>query len=1426
MPDQQILWTALPRRADSGSLEVDVLVSPRLGVAAPPNSEFELSQFPDFEHWPTTLADRLTFQVELADGSRHDAVRDPATTLDLATWDHLFRATTFVRPWTFRDLSDRPIHSYSVRFITAYLRDLYTDLGRRFPTTPPPLGELNPFVETVGPVVDVRVDKEREPPPREDHEIPVPDPQVPPGPATAADGCSGSLWRLVVGLCKRLRPICRRLPERARYLGVVLFRLLRGLLEPAPAPPVDPTPPKATVPRVVHASPYIAKPPITAAQLPPLLQLDAEMAATKAIAPVAPQGAIADALATRDLTFDFARAKRFFERPESETPPAAPPEVPRFDFHQAIGALGDYPELMRRLGLVIRLRFDRPAAAPGTIRVIPSWDGQLRATDIAPRTRCELDRHRFYAAHRPDSDFADGVLDLDGTDDRLATDAPRFDIVQVDSDGAAMKAILTAASLERRRQLDVLMVKAVGRPARETVPALRSAGLAIVRADRGWHVHQHLAAAAQLQLPQPAAVAGEPASLVDELFAEDLVRGYRVEVRQGGGEWLSLCERVGTYDLVDDSGQFVRRALKKTDHGYVKRTSATSAPGDAQPLYVHEALARWTGWSLVAQRPGKTLENHVEGPPPPGQPYDRPEEPRNEARTEFRLVTRFDAKPGTLPRLRFGAPYAMRAICVDLCGEGLAALKPSAPHTSEVVYRRYEPAGPPALLALRAFRPGESLERLVVVSDFDRDSTTYDQDEFGSTPAAAAAQRTRHVFVPKASQDMAELHGKLDASFGDGADPDVGYRISLRSSGTFAKPTLIDVHTVDVNNPVGTITFGTPQDVGDYWINTEDATLPTPYLPDPVVAGVALRGVPGLVDHVVGDPLTVRQVRHADDPAVTEPLLQVPYRGSWPDLQAFRLRVAEAAALQPPRWDAADRLLTVYLPKAGMRTIRYSSYLSGEALDDHGLWDWLDDSDPAGVLRSQAEAGAHWMISPPRELVLVHAVQRPLEPARFTRLQATRTEIGQTTAVLEQGTLSVHQPSTGRIDVIARWDEYLDDPVDGFKIEPHESVACDFPVDDGWSDSMAFPPSSPLAERARHEFGDTRHRRVKYLIRATTSFREYLRVNPPPGPLTRDTAAGQEVELDVLNSARPLPPAVLYAMPTFDWPTSPPAAGWSQHVQMRGGGGLRVYLDRPWYQSGEGELLGIVLQDIDPLPDDQRSRYGLDAIWSGAAPPEAVRLEPHHFPNHVQTEQVSLAQGGPGAVVVGFSPEWDTTRKLWFCDIELDVGALPWNYWPFVRLAFVRHQPKSLDDAKVSKVVLSEFGQVAPERSLSLTWQDPDHVLATLRGRGPAGPRPPRAAFRIQTTAVPTGQDADELDWAHAAGHPEQVDWQNFFQLVEPVDPVSDGDLLWKHLVTLPGGRGSQRMRLEVTEHEFLVPDEELGRGIPRITYAAHVPLD
>jgi hypothetical protein len=1434
MPDQQVMWTALPRGADNSHLHLDVFVSPRLGVNAPADT-YTLADFPEFEHWSRTLEQHVVFEVEFADGSRHPA-DVIAGALDHDAWDHLFPGSTFVRPWSFKDLSDTAIYSFPVRFVTAYLRDLYRDVGRSYPAHPPPRAGLDGLRGSVGPVTDVRVGAEREPPPRDEDDLPLPSerPQPDPQKPGCLRGFWSVLWQLFLAWLRKLLHLPPALP---------------------PSPP-DPTPPPAPIPRVVHPSPYRPKPPLEPVVLPAEAALEAAMASDKVIRPEPPHGTMAAAVAARDATFDFTRVQRFYDRPESRTPPSSRPAPPRLDFHQAVGALGDYPAVLRLLGLVVRLRVPRPAADPGSIRVLASWDGGLRPGDIAPRTRCTLDNAAFFAAARPSagrpaSELAGGMLDLADAGDRLVTDAPKFDIVQVDADGAALKAILAAATLERRRQLFLEKLLGIDLPDEEATPALRSGGLAIVRPERAFYVHDRLKAASALVQPQPAPQPDAPSVLTDDLHAEDLLRGYRIEVSDTGGEWHSLCWRVGSYELVDDAGAVVRRLPAVTDEGYVKSASASSAEGDGNPLYVHDALARWVGWSLTVPRPGRALHNHVDGPPPADGQYEHPDWPHSDPQDDYRLKVGFEPKPGSLPRLRFGHAYRMRARAVDLAGELMVPPSAADVASDPVTYRRFEPAPPPTPLPLREFWPGESLERVVLRSDFDRDSATYVHQAFGAGAADARAHASRHLFAPKTAQQLAELHGRLDMGFGAAGDPDAAYRISLREAGTFANANLIDVHTVDVDHPVATVPFGEPRAVaihaapavaGDpapqsYLINRRDDTLRAPYLPDPLVEGIALRGVPGLVDHVTGDPLTVVQVQSGDGSGGTEPLLQIPYSGSWPDYESVRLRLAEkTGAVAPPAWNAGSRVLTIHLAKGETAQIRYSSFVSAAGLDAHGIWDWIDDG-TAGTLRAQALHGAHWMISPPRVLALVHAVQRPLQSAYFPALDTAVRQVGETTVELE-GELRVDVATTSRIDIEGSWTEWLDDPDDGVVKEPRSAVAFDLAVpgldvENPWTDDLPFPPPAVNGHqpRTRHEFGDTKHRSVDYRIRATTRFREYL----PPGLTSSDLCRlsddGQVAHVNVKSSARPDTPRTLYAVPTFGWPTAQPAAGWPTLDHERTGGGLRIYADRPWFASGEGELLGIVMtaNEPRPLPDHLCSRYGLDPTVAGMPGAATIGLEPRHFGNRAAEEStIVLAEDDAlTCTVAGFAPRWDVTRKLWYFDVDVAVEDLPWSSWPFLRLALCRYQPDAIPSAKISKIVLADFAQLAPDRHLSLTWNGDRQIRAVLHGRAPVWPTAPRVAFRVQKTSVPTGVDADELDWEHDSGPSPLVDAAVFETLVAPTDADGDGDVEWEATVDLSVPRNTQRMRLEVAEYERLETDEDIDNGaVTRITYVAHIPLD
>ncbi|KPV46237.1 hypothetical protein SE17_43490, partial [Kouleothrix aurantiaca] len=106
-------------------------------------------------------------------------------------------------------------------------------------------------------------------------------------------------------------------------------------------------------------------------------------------------------------------------------------------------------------------------------------------------------------------------------------------------------------------------------------------------------------------------------------------------------------------------------------------------------------------------------------------------------------------------------------------------------------------------------------------------------------------------------------------------------------------------------------------------------------------------------------------------------------------------------------------------------------------------------------------------------------------------------------------------------------------------------------------------------------------------------------------------------------------------------------------------------------------------------------------------------------------EPTPRTNGQPGRVgVVGFPVEYDPERQMWFCDITLNVDGS--SYTPFVRMALARYQPHALADAKLSRVVLADFAQLTPDRSLVVSGDPyaPQRLRITLSGVAPRGPRP------------------------------------------------------------------------------------------------------
>jgi hypothetical protein len=381
--------------------------------------------------------------------------------------------------------------------------------------------------------------------------------------------------------------------------------------------------------------------------------------------------------------------------------------------------------------------------AQGVMGLELVWGGGHNAIDDhCPRTSWRADKERFTARERT-GDHQRGLLRLESADDRWGVKKKQtspFDVYQVDPDGAALKTVdflLSAQNLVGRSLkpgADGEITYSTGD--RQPVAALRSGGLGVTRHGRAAVIAQSAASAA---LKDQEIQSGSAAAKNVVLFAEDVLRGYRVDAQPLAGgvmqDWQSLCRRQGTYRFTGTTDTL----NLPEDEGYVKgaSTSSNADPAvDPDDHYLHESMFRWTGWSLVVPRPGRTMRARTD--PDSGVQGEVPEDVTDEAANGNGLSVTFSVAKGSLPRLRFGTPYRLRARIVDLAGNSLAlddkSLETDPNASNPVTYWRFEAVDPPAMIHRARVSEGESLERMVIRSNWKADPAAY-----LGTPAFAAA---------------------------------------------------------------------------------------------------------------------------------------------------------------------------------------------------------------------------------------------------------------------------------------------------------------------------------------------------------------------------------------------------------------------------------------------------------------------------------------------------------------------------------------------------------------------------------------------------------------------------------------------------------------------------------------------------------------
>lgn len=715
-------------------------------------------------------------------------------------------------------------------------------------------------------------------------------------------------------------------------------------------------------------------------------------------------------------------------------------------------------------------------------------------------------------------------------------------------------------------------------------------------------------------------------------------------------------------------------------------------------------------------------------------------------------------------------------ILTDLTDQTLTPLTP---------FRRWDTVPPPVVVARHRLSIAESIHHLVIRSGIDtvpdgaggETTTVLDPQDFiaSLTPAFAADLRPtceRHLAAPKSSQILNELHGRFDPAMGTAAPVERKLLLAaaLRDDGT-----LFDSEIVSLDDPsamiaqrgvslqagpeiadpvtdLGTLqgaNRGNPPPAGHYVVHDLDE-LALPWLPDPMAAGIAF----GMNTANKDSPL-VGAFRVESTAA--------PYLGDWPAPQPFRLVIETAPSMTAT---VRDRVLAIGIPPGERLDLRLSSSLRRADLPLFALWGLLPATlTSLDLFERPAADGQFWALTPYEPVSMIHAVPRPVLPPLNTAIVVGQRVKGETGANLG-AVIDVHAASTDRIDAEASWSEWIDDlGADGPLREAKR--ASPFHAQVNYDEDMvllgpadadfAFPGVGAVRiHRARHEFGDTRHRTVDYAFRATTRYREYF---PPALLATAESRSvlGAPTTLNIPSTAAPPAPIVDSVIPLFRWDESDDP-GQPFGIRRRRRAGLRVYLRRPWFRSGDDEQLAVIVTSNGEDAGVHASVWGSDPVWFNAGPPiplvglsiedlyGAAGIDDVRGPDPRLSPLKVLPADGKLVSAIGYRPEYNADRKLWFVDVAIEPAA---SVWAFVRLAVARYQPNSLSGLELSPIVLCDFTQLPPERTMTVSRPDVTTVRVTVSG--PAGLResaPVAAAAGAllqQKQIIPTGIDPGAL---------------------------------------------------------------------------------
>ena len=1130
---------------------------------------------------------------------------------------------------------------------------------------------------------------------------------------------------------------------------------------------------------------------------------------------------------------------------------------PDFEFHDILSVIAQYPSLMRRLGLVIDfdlspLTFLKINPDPA-IRVYP---GGLNFTSPAvlncPGTAYEITEKGFYS--KP----GDGSLHSKG---HVKINADTFTVFQLDTDGAALKLTshIDALQLKKAKHIfyafggeikDENVIPFYNNemsPRREGLPSNRTAGISIARNGMAEYLRSRFERTNELKSSftdpsSPPGVSSANATYINgtkTLYADDVNMGYRMDVKMTDKPgtpdgWHSLHIHNNVFSFLNSSNVKVEIKDLPMDEGFIQLSTTEDKNLEGPHMKLSEVIARWEGWSLSVPLPGKGLndpmleKNEVENSDSGEEKkYDTPDD------ATFRLNVQPVIAPGSLPKLRFGQTYAVKLRTVDIAGNSVnydsAPENPTDAIASGIRYMRYEPVDAPFLVYGTSVRDGESSEVMVIRSNEGQTPEVYEN----SFAPHFDPISVRHVKPPRTTVGNAITHSMLEKAIGKG-----------KTSGANE----IYLKIKNEKDPIA----ANDASYNDAKVIKGDNTITTvEYLADPMAAGVSffLSALDPNIKNSFSGKYSKR-ISFYFDPEIksdTDSNQEIDYE-KWMAPKPFRIILKEG---NPEfSWsNDANRVVTISMPKGYMLKLNYACFWRpNDIVKLSGVLDMMGMNSLSDAVGQTIAKGQHWMFSPWRTLTFVHAIQQPATHVSagskklpvINEVSSSR-NFGETFS----GTnidLEVHGASTGVVDVEADWIDWVDDGFsvneEGCNLISHKAkvyhftslyqvnnyVFGDFP-----SKNINNNPFKALP----HQFNDTRHRFVNYAVVASTRYKEYfynlIKENGDSFKITRES--DKLTNINVLSSARPLAPQVAYVIPIFEWAREPKG----DTLYTIRASGLRVYLKRPWFSSGQGEKLSVVV-----LPTGYNSLFKeLDTHllnpfftnWGSDPTKLSAPLPTNTFPD--KTAFVGLKKGDAGNVytedilsieendtmkvsIAAFDVKYDAGKDLHYADFMINYGL---SYFPFIKLALAAYQQHSVRkdgaDCCLSKIVHADYIQVPPARATSLK-RSGASITVAISGTIPGFSQNINYLQKVQFVVEPIDIPASEN--VHITINDNPID--SYMGFIGPND-INNFAFVHSHEFKLPAEYATKSYRVKIFEYELISTDSSKDASVqPTSTFS------